>query len=106
MLVFAWILTGLVGFAFLLAVQMRLLISVSMRRALAQEFGGDYRDAVHKASVQATRLEAPEDTGAAWLLETFPHPVAHLRLARRVSYTAPMALFLLLAYLRLGLKAF
>ncbi|MEZ5946185.1 MAG: hypothetical protein R3C13_14500 [Hyphomonas sp.] len=106
MTLMAWILFGVVGFAFLLAVQMRFLISVSLRRALAAEFGGDYRAPEHIASVQATRNATSGDRGADWLAGKYPQPLAYLRLARRVSYTAPMGLFLLLAFMRFGLRMF
>ena len=102
----AWIVLGLVGFLFLLAVQMRMLISVSLRRALAEKFGGDYRSADYRAAVRATAAPAPEGEHAAFLIETYPLPLSHLRLARRVTYTAPMAILLVLAWLRFGLRAF
>jgi len=101
-----WIVLGLVGFLFVLAAQMRMLISVSLRRALAERFGGDHRSADYRAAVAATASPAPEGEHAAWLLETYPNPLSHLRLARRVTYTAPMAILILLAYLRFGLQAF
>ena len=102
----AWIVLGLVVFVFLLAVQMRLLISVSLRRALAAEFGGDYRSADYRAAIAATAAPAPEGEHAAYLVRAYPRPLSHLRLARRVTYTAPMAILLLLAWLRFGLQAF
>ena len=105
MMIAGWIVLGLSGFAFVLAAQMRMLISVSLRRALAERFGGDHRKAEYRAAVAATTAPAPEGEQAAWLVETYPSPVSHLRLARRVTYTAPMAILVLLAYLRFGLQA-
>ncbi|HPF23735.1 MAG TPA: hypothetical protein PK417_09665 [Hyphomonas sp.] len=102
----AWIVLGLTGFALVLAAQMRMLISVSLRRALADKFGGDYRDAGYRAAVADTASPAPEGEYASYLLQTYPHPVSHLRLARRVTYTAPMAILLALAYLRFVAGAF
>ena len=104
--ILAWTVLGLAGFAFVLALQMRMLISVSLRRALAEKFGGDYRAAEHLASIAATRAPGSEDAGAQFLEATYPRPLAHLRLARRVTYTAPMALFVCLAYMRTVLKVF
>lgn len=102
----AWIVLGLVAFVFLLAAQMRLLISISLRRALAEKFGGDYRSPAYRAAVAETAIPAPLGEHAQYLAETYPRPLSHLRLARRVTYTAPMAMLILLVYLRFGLKAF
>ncbi|MCA8890625.1 MAG: hypothetical protein KDA56_02105 [Hyphomonas sp.] len=104
--ILAWTVLGLAGFAFVLALQMRMLISVSLRRALAEKFGGDYRAAEHLASIAATRAPGSEDAGAQFLEATYPRPLAHLRLARRVTYTAPMAILLSLAWLRFAVGAF
>ncbi len=101
-----WIVLGVTGFAFVLAAQMRMLISVSLRRALAEKFGGDYRDAGYRAAVAAAGTPAEPGEHTAWLTETYPAPLSHLRLARRVTYTAPMAVLLSLAYLRFGAEAF
>ena len=106
MVVAGWIVLGVTGFAFVLAAQMRMLISVSLRRALAEKFGGDFRSAAYRAAVAETAKPAPEGVYAAYLMETYPHPLSHLRLARRVTYTAPMAILLSLAYLRFVAKAF
>lgn len=101
-----WIVLGLTGFAFVLALQMRALISVSLRRALAEKFGGDHRSADYRAAIVATGTAAPEGEYAAYLAETYPSPLSHLRLARRVTYTAPMAILLSLAWLRFAAGAF
>lgn len=106
MMIAGWIVLGITGFAFVLAAQMRMLISVSLRRALAEKFGGDYRSAEYRAAVAATAQPAPEGEHAAWLIETYPQPLSHLRLARRVTYTAPMAILLALAWLRFVAGAF
>ena len=91
-------LLGLTGFALALAVQMRFLISASFRRALVAKFGGDVMDPAHKKSVAQTALDAPSDAGAAYLHETYPRPVGHLRLARRVTtWSLPLIAVLLLA---------
>ena len=101
-----WLVLGLSGFALVLAAQMRMLISVSLRRALADRFGGDYRDAPYRAAVAATTAPSPEGEYASYLAEIYPQPLSHLRLARRVTYTAPMAILLALAYLRFVAGAF
>ena len=106
MVVAGWIVLGITGFAFVLAAQMRMLISVSLRRALADRFGGDYRDAAYRAAVASTASPAPDGAHATYLLEAFPIPLSHLRLARRVTYTAPMAILLSLAFLRFIAGAF
>ena len=106
MLLAGWIVLGVTGFAFVLAAQMRMLISVSLRRALADKFSGDYRSADYRAAVAATAKPEPEGVYAAYLIETYPRPLSHLRLARRVTYTAPMAILLALVYLRFVAKAF
>jgi len=105
-LVLAWTVLGIAGFAFLLALQMRYLISVSLRRALAAKFGGDFREARHVACIRATQAGTGEDEGVRFLEEVYPAPLSHLRLARRVTYTAPMAISLTLAFMRFGLGAF
>ena len=102
----AWIVLGLVSFVLLLAAQMRMLISVSLRRALAEKFGGDYRSPEYRAAIaDAGRTTDPGEC-TAWLQETYPAPLSHLRLARRTTYTAPMAILLSLAYLRFIAEAF
>ena len=106
MAIAGWIVLGVTGFAFVLAAQMRMLISVSLRRALADRFGGDYRSADYRAAVAATTAPAPEGEYASYIVETYPQPLSHLRLARRVTYTAPMAILLSLAYLRFAAGAF
>ena len=106
MMLAGWIVLGVAGFAFVLAAQMRMLISVSLRRALAEKFGGDYRDALYRAAIAAVGTKAEIGEHSAWLAETYPAPVSHLRLARRVTYTAPMAILLSLAYLRFSADAF
>ena len=102
----AWIVLGMTGFAFVLAAQMRMLISVLLRRALADKFGGDHRDPAYRAAVAASGKTDTPGEHLAWLTETYPAQLSHLRLARRVTYTAPMAILLSLAYLRLVAEAF
>ena len=102
MIVF-WILLGLAVFAFALAAQMRMIISVALRRALAAKFGGlptavEYRLAVVEAASPAQASEA-----AIHLAKTYPNPLSHLRLARRASLIAPVLILLLLIIGRVAL---
>ncbi|KCZ85173.1 hypothetical protein HAD_05810 [Hyphomonas adhaerens MHS-3] len=106
MIIAGWIVLGVTGFAFVLAAQMRMLISVSLRRALADKFGGDYRDPAFRAAVASSGKTDTPGEHLAWLIETYPAQLTQLRLARRVTYTAPMAILLSLAYLRFVVAAF
>lgn len=90
-------------FAFALAAQMRMIISVALRRALAAKYGGlptaaEYRLAVVEAASPAQASEA-----AIHLAKTYPNPLSHLRLARRASLVAPVLILLLLIIGRLAL---
>ncbi|WP_321490618.1 hypothetical protein [uncultured Hyphomonas sp.] len=106
MMIAGWIVLGVTSFALVLAAQMRMLISVLLRRALAETFGGDFRDPAYRAAVAASGKTDTPGEHLAWLMETYPAQLAQLRLARRVTYTAPMAILLSLAYLRFVANAF
>lgn len=106
MMIAGWIVLGVTSFAFLLAAQMRMLISVLLRRALADKFGGDFRDPAYRAAVASSGKTDTPGEHLAWLMETYPAQLTQLRLARRVTYTAPMAILLSLAYLRFIVNAF
>ena len=106
MMIAGFIVLGVACFALVLAAQMRMLISVLLRRALVDKFGGDPRDPEYRAAVAASGKTDTPGEHTAWLMETYPAQLSHLRLARRVTYTAPMAILLSLAYLRFGLGAF
>ena len=106
MMIAGWIVLGLSGFALVLAAQMRMLISVSLRRALADKFGGDHRDPAYRDAIASSGKTDTPGEHLAWLMEIYPAQLAQLRLARRVTYTAPMAILLSLAYLRLIVGAF
>lgn len=102
-IVIFWILLGVVGFAFALAVQMRMMIAVVLRRALAawrEEFVD--RAKANQVVVLAA-ADATENDGDAALSEavehlrkTYPNPLNHLRTARRYSLITPVVLFGLL----------
>jgi hypothetical protein len=106
MMIAGWIVLGITGFAFVLAAQMRMLISVSLRRALADKFGGEHRDPAYRVAVASSGKTDTPGEHLTWLMETYPAQLAQLRLARRVTYTAPMAILLSLAYLRFVANAF
>ena len=99
-----WILLGSVGFAFALAVQMRMMIALVLRRAL-KAWRPEFEDRVKaNDAVVAAAGEAaiPENTpsGQAEAIEhlrtTYPNPLSHLRTARRYSIVTPVLLFALL----------
>ncbi|MDJ0922391.1 MAG: hypothetical protein QNI84_14780 [Henriciella sp.] len=100
-----WILLGVIAFAFALAVQMRVVIALVLRRALKAwkpEFDDRVlaNDAVIAAAGQSqsqSGAEPVQQSAAAHLIETYPNPLRHLRLARRVSLVAPVMLIVLLA---------
>ena len=112
-LVLFWGLVIIVAFAAALAVQMRMMIGVVLRRAL-RAWRAELED-VQKANAAivsaASDADVPTDAEP-WLTETvahlrttYPNPLNHLRTARRYSVLAPIVLFGLLAYGRIGLGA-
>jgi|TARA_R110002020_G_scaffold399971_1_gene609891 hypothetical protein len=102
MIVF-WILLGLAVFAFALAAQMRMIISVALRRALSAKFGGLPTDVEYRLAVVEAASPAQASEAAIHLAKTYPNPLSHLRLARRASLIAPVLILLLLIIGRLAL---
>ncbi|MEQ3649483.1 hypothetical protein [Hyphomonas sp.] len=101
-----FILLGLTIFILLLALQMRWMISVALRRALTEKFGGLPSDTEYCQGVADAGRRVSHTEIATHLNETYPSQLGHLRLARRVSvYTLPVMIGLL-AILRFGLEAF
>ena len=98
-----WILLGLGLFALVLAVQMRMIVSVALRRALAAKFGGLPTDTAWRLAVVEAAAPSPASEAALHLAHTYPAPRAHLRLARRACLTAPLFILLVLAAGRLVL---
>jgi len=90
-----WIVLGVTGFAFALALQMRMMIGVVVARALRardQELSvPDSRLAVVKAGDGETGEPAIDHIHA-----TYPAQVRQLRLARRVSVVVPVFIVLVL----------
>ena len=102
-----WILVGGLGFAFALAVQMRVVTALVLRRAL-----GAWREELQdRVKANQVVIGAAGPGGAppeseAWLTDavthlqaTYPSPLRHLRTARRFSLITPL---LLLSVLALG----
>ena len=105
-----WILIGGLGFGFALAVQMRMMIALVLRRAL-KAWNDVFEDRIkaNQAVMLAARPTpdlASDDAdllaAATHLRETYPNPLAHLQTARRYSLILPV---LLLAVLALGRAA-
>lgn len=102
-----WIVLGGLGFAFALAVQMRVVVALVLRRALMawQPAFEDRVKANEAVVLAAATTPVPSDTdaevaaAAAHLRETYSMPLGHLRTARRYSVILPV---LLLAVLGLG----
>ena len=101
-----FILLGLTGFAMALALQMRWLISVSLRRALVDKFGGELTDLRYRMGVADAGRLVEHSEEASWLNITYPDQVSQLRLARRVSIYCLPVIIALLVILRFGVGAF
>ena len=100
-----WIVLGGLAFAFALAVQMRMMIALVLRRAL-KAWNAAFEDRA-KANQVVMLAAAPGDLehtsdveareAATHLRSTYPNPLAHLRTARRYSLITPVLLVLVLA---------
>jgi hypothetical protein len=90
-----WVLAAALAFAILLAAQMRMLVSIVLRRALAAKFGGKHTDTAYRAAIYDAGRAAPDSEHAHYLSAQYPKPVAHLVLARRVALIAPGLLLIL-----------
>jgi beta-lactamase regulating signal transducer with metallopeptidase domain len=71
---FFWILLGLGLFALVLALQMRMIVSVALRRALAAKFGGLPTDTAWRLTVVEAAAPAPASEAALHLANTYPAP--------------------------------
>ncbi|MEL6725317.1 MAG: hypothetical protein AAFP81_15905 [Pseudomonadota bacterium] len=96
-----WMVVGVVGFAFALAVQMRIVTALVLRRALGA-WRTELTDRVkaNTAVVWAAAARPMPDEAKPWLTdavghlrETYPNPLRHLRTARRYSIVLPVVLF-------------
>ncbi|MDX1293027.1 MAG: hypothetical protein R3265_09465 [Hyphomonas sp.] len=101
-----FVLLGLTVFALLLALQMRWMIAVALRRALTEKFGGLPSDAEYRQGVADAGRRVSHTDIATHLNETYPSQLGQLRLARRVSVYALPVIIGLLVILRFGLEAF
>ncbi len=103
-IVLFWILLGGVGFAFALAVQMRMMTALVLRRAL-QAWRDEFHDrekanaAVVLAAASGDMTADPDPLldpvtkdGASHLRSVYPNPLVHLRTARRYSVITPVLL--------------
>ncbi|MEL6858981.1 MAG: hypothetical protein AAFO74_11375 [Pseudomonadota bacterium] len=113
-IVLFWILLGSTGFAFALAVQMRMMIALVLRRALkAWRPVFEDRGLANQAVILAASDEASDEQGAdangdvhaaaKHLRTTYPNPLNHLRTARRYSVVTPVLVLALFAFGRFGL---
>lgn len=106
-----WILFGVLGFGFALAVQMRVMVALVLRRALkAWRTDLEDRAKANSAVVWAAGSKPLPDATKPWLSEavahlqaTYPMPLNHLRKARRYSTILPVLLIVLVAVGRFGL---
>lgn len=106
MTVLFWALAVIIVFAILLAAQMRMIISMALRRALAAKFGGGPNDVEYRAAILSLG-RGPASTDAERHLEAeYPRPVGQMKLARRVSLAGPLALLIVVAVGRFWLGAF
>lgn len=96
-----WILTGILLFAFALAVQMRMMIGVVVARALRARYSAlgipESRLAVVLAGNGAAGGEPVQH-----IYETYPDQIKQLRLARRVSKIIPVAVLIIVLIERLA----
>ncbi len=94
-------------FVFGLAVQMRMLAGVALKRAAHDKFpdldDGPARFAVAQAVNGDAALEAGDEAGdaAAYIAATYPGAVRHIRLARKVSVVMPGVLIVIAVAWRL-----
>jgi hypothetical protein len=102
-LILFWIVSVLIAFAIALAMQMRVMISYSLRRALAAKFGGSPVDPAFRAAILMAGRGAPQDEAGRHLQVEYPVPLAWLGTARRVSLIAPLLLLLVVLAGRFGL---
>lgn len=106
-----WILFGLLAFGFALAVQMRVVVAMVLRRALkAWRVDMEDRIKANAVVVQAANNAPMPETAEPWLSDaaaylqaTYPMPLKHLRTARRYSVILPVLLIVLIVIGRFGL---
>lgn len=105
-IVLFWILFGGIAFAFALAVQMRVMIAIVLRRALMAretELGRADANAAIMLAAGGKDDRAAQDPRVLHLVESYPNPLHHLRRARRASIITPVLLFALVLIGRFGI---
>ncbi len=105
-----WSVAVALVFLLALAVQMRVMIAVVLRRALiawdSRLDDGKAGAAIVQAANDRHTAQAPQSEDAitsaqAYLAENYPRPLAHLRIARRACLLLPALLLLLVIVRRL-----
>lgn len=99
-----WIVFGLLAFAFALAVQMRVMIVLVLRRALLAWKPALTPQEAQTAILEAARPGQVSESGE-YVRGTFAAQVAQLKLARRVSFFLPPVIAVWLIVGRVGLGA-
>lgn len=97
-----WTLFVVLAFAIALAAQMRIMVSIVLRRALAAHFGGQPGDADYQLAIRPARPGQAVSEARSHLETHYPRPLAHLALARKVSFGAPLVLLVLVIAGRLS----
>ncbi len=101
-IVLFWIVLGVAGFAFALAVQMRVMVALVLRRALLAKFPELDRERANQAVMRAAGhdYDGAEDwlsQAAGHLTQDYPRPLSHLRKARKYSVILPLVLITIAA---------
>ncbi|MGH1421536.1 MAG: hypothetical protein ACRBEQ_06930 [Hyphomonas sp.] len=93
-----WAATILLAFAILLAIQMRMITSMALKRAAAAHLNEPADSQTAYAAVLEAAAGGRESAGAAYLLDNQAGAIGHLRLARKsVAYLLPALLAVLIA---------
>ncbi len=87
----------LVFFVFALAVQMRLMAGVALKRAVKAKFEGLDERQAKLAVAGAVNGGAEAGEAAGYLAETFPGAIRHIRLARKGTIVMAAALVAVIA---------
>ena len=101
-----WILIGGLGFALALAVQMRMMIALVLRRALFAGQPGLSPASANALVVQAADLDETSSAEARDLAATYPAALSHLRTARRACTVIAVMIVAALLAGRYILKVF
>lgn len=106
MIIAFWAVVVILVFAILLAIQMRMITSMVLKRAVAAHLSEPPNSKLAYAAVIDASGGGREIDGAAYLLENHSGAIGHLRLARKsMAYLLP-ALLGVLIFGKLFLEAF